>query len=449
MITRQQCKKIIDLALAYARGKADGIEVMVSASDVATSRFANNEMTQNQAPYAVGISVRVQKNGRQARVSSDDRTPAGIRKLVDNALVAAGFLEKDEDMLPLYQPSGQKEAAAANRYDAKTAKLGPKERALAVKEIIAVAKANGLNASGVYSAGQNVHAIGNSQGLFEFHQETEAECSITMTGGNSSGWSKSHQTQADRIDPKRLAEVAAQKALASANPIELPAGHYTVILEPSAVLDLLGFLWYDFAGTSHTDKLSCFLGKVGKKVLGNNITIEDNCKHSMQAGSSFDGEGVARRTLTLVEKGVIKNLVHGRRSARDFKTEPTGHGVTEPSSMGEYPVNLVVSGGDTTLDEMIRSTDKGILLTRVWYVREVDPTAKIVTGMTRDGTFYVENGKISAGTYNFRFNVSLIDLLNSVVALSPSERTAGEETFPAVVPAMKVTNFNMSSTTRF
>jgi predicted Zn-dependent protease len=449
MITEKQCKKVIDLALEHARGKVDGIEVTVSASDVSTSRFANNEMTQNQSPYTVTTSVRVLTGGRQARVSAEDITPAGIRRLVDNTVTAASFLEKDPELLPLVKPRDVATVNPINRYDFKTAKISPAQRAKAVKEIIDVAKANKLDASGVYATGTNVHALGNSEGLFQFQQETEVECSITMTGANSSGWSKSNQTKATLVNPKRLAEVAAAKAIASANPQAVPAGHYTVILEPAAVLDLLGFLWYDFAGTSHTDKLSCFLGKVGKKMLGDNITITDDCAHALQSGAHFDGEGLPRQTVTLVDRGVIKNLVHGRKSSAAFNLPPTGHGVTEPSSMGEYPVNLVVAGGDTTVDEMIRTTEKGILLTRVWYVREVDPTTKIVTGMTRDGTFLVEGGKITAGTLNFRFNVSLIDMLNKVLALGPSERTAGEETFPAVVPAMKVADFNFASTTKF
>lgn len=449
MITQKQCKKIIDLAIAHGKGKADGIEVCISASDVATSRFANNEMTQNQSPYAVSVSVRALADGRQARLSSDKTSAAGLRRLVDNAITAARLVEKDPEMLPLYAPPAGSAPASVSRHYARTASFSAGDRAQSVRSIIDVAKARGLNASGVVANGSRIYAIGNSKGLFQFHKETEAECSITMTGKDSSGWSKCHQTKVGLVDARKLAEIAAEKAIASASPIELDPGHYTVILEPAAVLDLLGFLWYDFAGTSHTDKLSCFLNKVAQKVLGDNITIVDDAGHPMQAGTPFDGEGLARTAITLVDGGVIKNLVHGRRSARTFGVNPTGHGVTEPSSMGEYPLNLVVSGGETSLEEMIRTTERGILLTRVWYVREVDPTTKIVTGMTRDGTFLIEDGKIKSGIKNFRFNESLIEMLKRVVAMSPTGRTTGEETFPAVVPAMKVTNFNFASSTRF
>src|SRR5579885_729074 len=450
MITRAQCKRIIDLATAHGKGECDGIEVTISASDLATSRFANNEMTQNQSPYAVAVSVRAVVDGRQARISANDTTPAGVRRLVDNAIVAARLLEKDPELLPLYSPSAAGHVCIpVNQYDARTARCGASERARAVAAIIAVARASKLNASGVFATGSHVTAIGNSEGLFGFHRRTEAECSITMTGPDSSGWSKDNQTRASLIDARSLAEIAAKKARASANPIEIPAGRYDGILEPAAVLDLLGFLWQDFTGTSVTDKLSCFLDKVGQKMLGDNITIVDDVTNQAQAGEPFDGEGLPRKTIVLVENGVIANLVHGRRSAARFGVQPTGHGLPEPSTYGEAPLNVVVSGGNTSLDEMIRTSEKAILLTRVWYVREVDPMTKIVTGMTRDGTFLVENGKVTAGVKNLRFNVSLIDMLNKVVALGRTQRTSGEETYPAVVPAMKVADFNFASTTRF
>jgi predicted Zn-dependent protease len=270
-----------------------------------------------------------------------------------------------------------------------------------------------------------------------------------MCAENSTGWAKAQSPLGKNLDIRAMAERAAKKAVASANPIEINPGHYTVILEPSAVLDLCSDLWYDFTGTSVLDKLSCFRDKLGQQALGKNITIYDDVYHPLQDGEPFDGEGMPRKKVCLVDKGVIKNLVYGRRSAKEFGVEPTGHGAREPSSLGEYPENIVVEGGDTSLEEMIRTTDTGILLTRVWYVREVDPTSKIVTGMTRDGTFLIEGGKISRGVKNLRFNESLIDMLNRVEALGLAVRAAGEESSPAVVPAMKVAYFNFESTTKF
>jgi len=451
MISKNTCKKIVDQACAYARGKCDGIEVLVSGSNIATSRFANNSMTQNQSPIRVGVSVRVIVDGRQTRLSTDDMSRAGVEKVIDNAILAAKLLEKDETLLPLPEAglTAKAEATALLRYHAKTAKMTAAARADAIAQIIAVAKDNGLKAAGVYATGVKFIARGDSNGAFQYHEESSAECSITMVGANSTGWSKAHHPDHKFVNARALALQAAKTAVESANAQDVEPGRYVTILPPSAVLDLLTFLWYDFAGTSHSDKLSSLLDKVGQKVFGANVTIRDDVFHPQQAGEPFDGEGLPRKPLTLVEAGVVKNLVHGRKSAKTFGTEPTGHGLTEPSGMGEYPTNLVMEGGEVSLEEMISTTKKGILLSRVWYVRTVDPSIVLLTGMTRDGTFLIEDGKVTGPVKNLRFNVSIHDLLNNVLQLSPAVRAAGEEGFPAVVPAMKVANFNFTSTTKF
>lgn len=450
MITENQCKKIIDAALAHARGKVDGIEVTVSGSDVATSRFAMNGMTQNQSPVTEQLSVRVLIDGKQARLTTDQTSPKAIRAVVDNAILAAKLMEKDEELQAVFKPAKRSlHAPKVNRFDAATARLSAEARAEAVKEVIEAAKAHNLIASGVYATGSHFQAIGNSASLFVYHKESSAECSITMTGPDSSGWSKARSFRASDIDVSELALRAALKAKVSADPQEVEPGKYTVILEPAAVLDLVGFLWGDFTGTTHTDKLSCLLDKVGSRVFGTNINIVDDVYHPLQSGAPFDGEGIQRKPIVLVENGVLKNLVHGRRSALKFGVEPTGHGFPEPSAAGEYPLNVVVGGGNATVEQMIAETDRGILLTRVWYVREVDRTTLLLTGLTQDGTFLIENGSIKCGIKNMRFNVSILEMLNNVLSLGESVRTAGEEAITAVVPAMKVAGFNFTERTLF
>ncbi len=456
MITQEQAKALIDSAIAFGNEKkVDGVEATVSAGNEATSRFANNGMTQNMSPSKVTLSVRVLNGGKQARMSTDVLTPEGIRKVVDDAAKAAGLLEPDKGMLPLPEPQSAGTIRDTNRYDETTAQFTPQQRADEIAKMVKVAKDRGLTSAGVFETGGSVYAIGNSKGLFRFHRQTSGHVSVTMkyvdkaTGSESTGWAQAQGPKIGDIDAEAMAKRAADKAVASANPLELPPGKYTVILEPPAVLDLLGYLWYQFAGTSHIDKLSCFLGKVGKKELGENINVVDDVFHPLQSGEPFDGEGLQRSVVHLVEHGVISQLVHGRRSAHTMGVPATGHGLQEPSSEGEMPVNIVLAGGDVSLDDMIKNTERGILLTRVWYVREVDPTKMIVTGMTRDGTFLVENGAIKSGIKNFRFNESLLNMLNNVVAMGPSVRASGAEGFPAVVPPMKVNNFNFASVTRF
>jgi predicted Zn-dependent protease len=222
-----------------------------------------------------------------------------------------------------------------------------------------------------------------------------------------------------------------------------------VILEPAAALDLVGFLFYDFSATALADKRSCLNDRMGKPLFGKNITITDDVYHPLQLGSPFDGEGVPRQKVLLVDSGVPKNLVYARSTAKAARKTPTGHGFALPNEYGEAPMNLVFSGGNSTLDEMIASTDQGLLVTRLWYIREVDPYEKIMTGMTRDGLFFVENGKVTSAVRNFRFNQSILELLRNVELLGPAVRATGEEAFEMVVPAMKVKNFHFSEVTKF
>jgi predicted Zn-dependent protease len=222
-----------------------------------------------------------------------------------------------------------------------------------------------------------------------------------------------------------------------------------VILEPSAVLDLVGFLFYDFAGTAMADQRSCFNKRMGKRVLGENITLHDDAYHPLQSGAPFDGEGIPRQKILLVDKGVPINLVYSRATAKKMKARPTGHGFFLPNDMGEAPMNLVFGGGKSSVEEMVRSTERGILVTRLWYIRDVDPYEKVLTGMTRDGTFLVQDGKVAGGLRNFRFNQGVLEMLSNVEMMGPAVRAAGEESFEMVVPPMKVRDFHFSEVTKF
>jgi len=267
--------------------------------------------------------------------------------------------------------------------------------------------------------------------------------------------------QVTHVNPLRLAETAAKKALDSGHPREIPAGKYTVILEPAAVLDIVGFMFWDYSGMAILDQRSFLTGRIGSKLFGENVTIWDDVAHPLQAGAPFDGEGVSRQRVGLVEKGVVRRVVYARDTAGRMKRseykdvvgpiEPTGHGLPLPNEMGEMPVNIVFSPVDDpqTVDQMIASTERGVLVTRLWYIREVEPFEKMLTGMTRDGTFLIENGRLQGGIRNFRFNESLIHMLSNVEAMSVPVRAAGEESFDMVVPAMKVREFNFTEVTKF
>ena len=282
-----------------------------------------------------------------------------------------------------------------------------------------------------------------------------------MIGADSSGWQKGNSPDLTNLDPLHLAEIAAKKAIDSANPAEIPAGKYTVILEPAAVLDLVGFMFWDYSGIAILDQRSFLTGRIGSQLFGENITIWDDVAHPLQTGCPFDGEGMRRQRVQLVENGIVKRVVYARATAERMKRSEykdkvgpiaaTGHGFPLPNEMGEMPVNIVFANPQNpqTLAQMISSTERGVLVTRFWYIREVDPYEKIVTGMTRDGTFLVENGQVRKGIRNFRFNQSLIQMLSKVAAMSMPLRSCGEESFDMVVPAMKIRDFNFTEVTKF
>jgi len=188
---------------------------------------------------------------------------------------------------------------------------------------------------------------------------------------------------------------------------------------------------------------------MGKQLFGKNISIADDVSHPFQFGTPYDGEGIAGERVQLVDDGVPKNLVYSRASAKLAKKKPTGHGFMLPNEYGEAPMNLVFSGGKASLEEMIASTERGLLVTRLWYIREVDPYEKIMTGMTRDGLFLVEKGRVGSAVRNFRFNQSVLEMLRNVEMMGPAVRATGEEAFEMVVPAMKVRDFQFSEVTKF
>jgi predicted Zn-dependent protease len=336
-----------------------------------------------------------------------------------------------------------------NRFVSQTAKLSAEDRARAVRRACDLAVKKGQVAAGIFSSGQSQSSVGNSRGLFAAYRETHSQFSITMQEDPAASWAKSNSSDYRKFDPMKLAEKASEKAHLGINARELAPGRYTVILEPAAVLDLVGFLFYDFAATALADKRSCLNERMGKQLFGKNITITDDVYHPLQQGAPFDGEGIPRQRVVLVDDGIPRNLVYARATAKAAGKSPTGHGFALPNEYGEAPMNLVFSGGDSSLEKMVASTERGLLGTRLWYIREVDPYEKVMTGMTRDGLFLVEKGRVTGAVRNFRFNQSLIEMLKNVELLGPAVRATGEEAFEMVVPAMKVRDFHFSEVTKF
>lgn len=465
MLTRERVSDIFDRIRKYS--VADEIEAYFYGGHSALTRFANNVIHQNVAEENYGVSVRTVFGGRTARASTNKLDDESLKRAVQSAESLARVQQPDPDLLPMPTPeerdlaSAGKASEVPSRHFAQTAEITPEDRAAGVAKIVDIARRHDLTTAGIFSSAESVEAILNSRGLSTWHTQTSAEISVTMLAKDSSGWQKANSPDVRSLSPSALAEVAAKKAVDSAAPRAIPAGKYTVILEPAAVLDIVGFMFWDFSGQALLDERSFLNNRMGAKLFGNNVTIHDDVAHPLQSGSPFDGEGMARQQVPLVENGVVKRVVYARGTAEKMKksaqaanvgpVSPTGHGFLLPNEMGEMPANIVFGepANPQTVEQMISSTERGVLVTRLWYIREVEPYEKILTGMTRDGTFLIEGGKLSGGVRNFRFNESLIHMLSNVEAMGRLVRASGEESCDMVVPAMKVRDFNFTEVTTF
>ena len=465
MLTKEQGSDIFNRIRRFS--SADEVEAIFTTSRFALTRFANNTIHQNVEEENSIVSIRTNFAGRTARATANQFDDDSLRRAVAASENLARVQHPDPDLLPMPDAqdasgrTGEAPVAPSSRFFEQTAAITPSDRAEVVKSVVSVAGQHKLTTAGIYSNAESGEGIFNSRGLANWHRQTLAEISITMLAEDSSGWQKSNSPDVSNLDPAGLAETSAQKAVESAHPREIAPGKYTVILEPAAVLDIVGFMFWDYSGVAILDQRSFLNDRIGAKLFGENINICDDVGHPLQAGSPFDGEGMRRQRVQLVENGVVRRVVYARATAQKMKNseyaakvgpiEPTGHGFPLPNEVGEMPMNIVfgVPEKAQSVEEMIASTERGVLVTRLWYIREVDPYEKIVTGMTRDGTFLVENGKVQCGLRNFRFNESLISMLSNVEAMSVAVRASGEESLDMVVPAMKVREFNFTEATKF
>jgi predicted Zn-dependent protease len=447
LLPQRELRSIMEtvLRLAKSTGAAE-TEVHVDEVADALTRFANNGIHQNVFEHVVTVSIRTATGGRTARATTNRLDEDSLRATIEASLSLAHSQPRDPRLLPM---PGKQRYRPVNRFTKATAALTPEDRARAVRLACDLAVKKGQIAAGIFASGMSQAAVGNSRGLFAAYSETHSQFSITMQEDPAASWAKADSADVREIYPQKLAKRASEKAHLAVKTQELAPGRYTVILEPAAVLDLVGFLFYDFAATAVQDKRSCLNDRIGKQLFGKNISISDDVFHRLQKGAPFDGEGIPRQNVLLVDRGVPKNLVYSRASAKSARRKPTGHGFALPNEYGEAPMSLVFSGGDSSVEKMVASTDRGLLVTRLWYIREVDPYEKVMTGMTRDGLFLVEKGKVTSAVKNFRFNESLIEMLKNVELMSPAVRATGEESFEMVVPAMKVRDFHFSEVTKF
>ncbi len=445
MLTESELKAIAEQALNLADGYE--AEIIISSGESALTRFGENRITQNVSQGGAGMSIRLMRGGKLGKASTGNLTPDGIARCVNTAKCALEVSAVDDELLPLIGPQSYK---SKPNFIENTFNFSPEARAEGVIKAISHFKPLELEGAGIFSNGGSATAIANSKGLWAYHTKTSSIFSVSAMSPDSSGWCEENDPDVGKIDIERIARVAAQKALDSRNPSSIEPGAWTVIFEPAAVADFMLFLaWEAFNGKAFVEGRSPFAGKVGEKVVGENITIIDDPYHPLTPGMPFDYEGMPRKSVMLIEKGIFKSPVHDRTTGIKSGVDSTGHALPQPDTNGPIPLNMVISPGDSSLEEMIASTKKGLLVTRLHYCNILDPMKVILTGMTRDGLFLIENGKITKGLKNMRFTESVLHILNNVEALS--RQLYRTETFwgggGSVVPAMKINDFHFTSKT--
>jgi len=445
MLTETELRTLADKTLALTDGY--DAEVLVESGDNALTRFSENVITQNVSSHNAGLSIRLLKDGRMGKASTGNLADDGIKRCIETAKAALKVAEQDPDLFPLSEPQTYQKI---ENYTPTTAETTPDARAEGVKHAIDRFRKDELEGAGIFSTGGGGFGLANSKGLWAYQRSTNAKFSISAMCADSSGWAEEADNDIGTINIDEIASKAAKKALDGRNPAEIEPGAYTVIFEPAAVAEFLLFLGWDaLNGLAFAEERSCFSGKVGEKVAGGNITIVDDAYHPMTKGIPFDFEGFPRQKVTMIENGVFRNAVHNRKTAKLAGVEQTGHSFPQPDPWGPMPANLILSPGDSTMEEMIASTDRGLLVTNLHYVNILNPMTMLLTGMTRDGLFLIENGKVTKGLKNMRFTESVLHVFNNVEALTKQLYKVG--TFwgggGSVAPAIKVNDFHLTSKT--
>jgi predicted Zn-dependent protease len=438
VMTREQAQTLIERAVKLS--KADEIQVNVGGGYAANIRFADNRISTAGGVSTANLNIQSSFGPKHAVVSTNDFTDAGLERAVRQSEALAKLAPDDPENMPGLGP--QKYEGLKTYFDS-TANLGPGARAEAARLAIDPCKSAGdLKAAGFLQTGIGAGAVGNNKGLFAYQSGTSSNYTLTVrtADGTGSGWAGADHPDWSQVDVKRVAEQAIEKARLSRHPVAIEPGRYTVILEPQAVGDLVQLLAFALSARAADEGRSAFSKpgggtKVGEKIVDERVTLLSDPADPQLLTNAFDGQGLPAKRQVWIENGVLKKLTYSRFWAQKKNQEPDA---------GTNAVKLV--GGTQTRDDLIKSTQRGILVTRLWYLRPVDPRTVLYTGLTRDGTFLIENGKISKPIKNMRFNESPLFMLNNLEGLGTAERVAGTEAGGDVVmPVIKVRDFNFTS----
>lgn len=444
-MTRKEIEEIMKKTLELST--ADQTEVLLINQKSALTRFANNQIHQNVSEKNARLSIRVIKDKKTGTASTNILSKKSVEGALKKALEIADNASPDPDFKSLPK---NKELKEMDLFSKNTANYLPIDRAKNVAVIISRANRDKLTAAGAFSTGALTIGIANSLGVLKVATLTEADVNTIFMSQNSSGYADYYAKDVKEIDFHKLVNSAAEKALKSVDPIAIQPGRYTVILEPAAVADMLMYLAFcGFGALAYQEERSFMSEKLGQKITGENITIWDDGTSSDTLGLPFDFEGVPKQKVILIEDGVAKNIVYDSYTAHKEDKKSTGHALPAPNVYGPQPSNLFLKNGGYSTKEMVSSTKKGILVTRFHYTNIEDPLKTMLTGMTRDGTFLIEDGEIACGVKNLRFTQNILEALSNVEMVS--EKTELKQAFFGFcrTPALKISKFNFTGATEF
>ncbi|NCO37415.1 MAG: peptidase C69 [Armatimonadetes bacterium CG_4_10_14_3_um_filter_66_18] len=416
---------------ALDASRAEHTELWLGSSRKGATRFANDAITQNLVSENATLSVRCAFGNRVGSARTNELSAESLTSAVRRAEEIAQASEPDTEYLPPLPPQ-EYESVHADA-DA-TAQFGPEGRADWVQRVVALASARGVRSAGSATTWESAQFLANSSGLRAQHRTTGARLVATAMTDSSSGWAAGTHWDVGELDAESMAQRAVDKADASRDPRDLEPAAYTVVLEPAAVAELLTFLVWSMDAKAAHEGRSAFAGLEGTNLAAESITLRSDPTHPECPGDPFGGEGLPSRKLSWIDRGRVANLIYSRFWAQKTGREPTG-----------WPANVLLEGGSGSTDDLVARVDRGLLITRFWYIRHVDARKLLLTGMTRDGTFWIEGGRVRHGVKNVRFNFSPLEMLKNVERLGAPQRVGLDD----LVPPLIVRDFRFTSGTSF
>lgn len=443
----EKLKKRFDRYLSppFLGNDFDEIEIFYSEEARHLARFCDNEVIQNIGQRRHMVRFKLIKDQKIGIASTNNLDGASLSKTYKRALEALMYSPKNENLLPLYTD----EMIDYPQFD--EGDMTPLTQAQEIQKAFEYLDQEGFKGTGIHTYGFERRVLMNSRGLYRDFRLPTGIFSLSILSPTKS-WAEQVVQDLHDLDTLAVAKRAVTIARLNHDAKSIKAGKYTVILSPEAIADLVTYLgWVAFNGLHLVEKTGPFT-ELGGQVIDPRLTIVDDPHNPQKQGFPFDFEGINKTKLPLIKNGILENVTHDRYTAKEAGVESTGHSYIQPNPHGASPSNIVFSGGDKTLDQLIESTENGLYINRFHYLSIINPKDMTVTGMTRDGVFEIKDGKIGDAVKNMRFTESILDVLNRVDAFTQETRVAGEFFDPSssvITPFMKITDFNFTSTTDF